>query len=167
MHKIYNIIVGQTNRQLQEKAESDAPLQEIKIGRYPIGYPIIPKKLCLSNKYKQHPIHSLWLAMRWLYNKIHHTNDKRKNCLLRLHNSQKVTEACNGSLITRGFQEHGMKIINPIHSTGFYTLSDYDKKEVETAGKEILCAVLYLENSDKRYWEFALPPWACHNSTQQ
>ena len=44
-----------------------------------------------------------------------------------------------------------MKIIYPIHSTGFYTLLDYDKKEVETAGKEILCAVLYLENSDKRY----------------
>ena len=44
-----------------------------------------------------------------------------------------------------------MKIINPIHSTGFDTLSEYDKKEAETAGEEMLCAVLYLENSDKRY----------------
>ena len=30
MHKIYNLIVGQTNEQLQEKAESDASLQAVK-----------------------------------------------------------------------------------------------------------------------------------------
>ena len=36
MHKIYNLIVGQTNYQLKEKAESDATFQAVKIGKYPI-----------------------------------------------------------------------------------------------------------------------------------
>ena len=46
MHKVYNIIVGQTNEQLQENAASDATLQEVKTDRYPIGYLIILKKIC-------------------------------------------------------------------------------------------------------------------------
>ena len=34
-------------------------------------------------------------------------------------------------------------------SLGFYTLLDDEKKESETAGEEIIYAILYLENSDK------------------
>ena len=38
MHNIYNIIVVQTNKHLQEKAELDATLQEVNTDRYLIGY---------------------------------------------------------------------------------------------------------------------------------
>ena len=37
MHKIYNLIVGQTNKQLQYKAASDATFQAVKTDRDPIG----------------------------------------------------------------------------------------------------------------------------------
>ena len=37
MHKIYNIILVQTNKQLQEKAASDATFQAVKTYRYLIG----------------------------------------------------------------------------------------------------------------------------------
>ena len=37
MHTIYNIILGQTNEQLQEKAASDSTFQAVKTERYPIG----------------------------------------------------------------------------------------------------------------------------------
>ena len=37
MQKIYNLIVGQTNKQLQEKAASDATFQVVKTDRDPIG----------------------------------------------------------------------------------------------------------------------------------
>ena len=33
MHKIYNLIVGQTNEQLKEKAASDATFQAVKTDR--------------------------------------------------------------------------------------------------------------------------------------
>ena len=36
IHNMYNLIVGQTNYQLKEKAESDATFQAVKIGKYPI-----------------------------------------------------------------------------------------------------------------------------------
>ena len=42
-----------------------------------------------------------------------------------------------------------MKIIFPLHNTGFDSLQEDDKNEAENAGEEILCAILYLENSDK------------------
>ena len=42
-----------------------------------------------------------------------------------------------------------MKILYPLHVKGFYTLTDSDKKEAETEGEEIICKILYLENSDK------------------
>ena len=45
MHNIYNLIVGHTNEQLQEKAASDATLQEVKTGRDPIWYLMILKKI--------------------------------------------------------------------------------------------------------------------------
>ena len=37
MHKIYNMIVGKKNEQLQEKAASDATFQVVKSGQDPIG----------------------------------------------------------------------------------------------------------------------------------
>ena len=45
MHKIYNLIVGQTNEQLQEKVASDATCQAVEAGRDPIGYLNMIKKL--------------------------------------------------------------------------------------------------------------------------
>ena len=45
MHNIYNIIVGQTNEKLQEKAEFDATFHAFKTGRDHIGYLVILKKL--------------------------------------------------------------------------------------------------------------------------
>ena len=56
MHNIYNLIVVQTNEQLQEKAASDATFQAINTDQYPIGYLMILKRLCLSNQSEQHPI---------------------------------------------------------------------------------------------------------------
>ena len=70
MHKIYNLILGQTNEQLQEKAASDATFQEVKTDRYPIGYLMILKKIYFSNQLEQHPIRSLCLSMSQLYNTI-------------------------------------------------------------------------------------------------
>ena len=46
-------------------------------------------------------------------------------------------------------QEHGMKILYPLHVTGFDTLLDGDKKETETAREYMLYDILYLENSYK------------------
>ena len=45
MHKIYNIIVGKTNEQLQEKAASDATFQAVKTDRDSIGYLMILKRI--------------------------------------------------------------------------------------------------------------------------
>ena len=41
MHKIYILIVGQTNEKLQEKAASDATFQAVKTDRDPIVYLMI------------------------------------------------------------------------------------------------------------------------------
>ena len=71
---------------------------------------------------------------------------KRRN---KFRNAQKVNEACDGSMITKGVHEHGMKIRFPLHNTGFNSLKEYEKKESENSGVEMLCAILYLENSDK------------------
>ena len=69
--------------------------------------------------------------------------------MVRFRNTQKVNEACNGSLSTRGLQNHGMKIIFPLHNTGFDSLQEDKKKEAEKSGEEMLYAILYIENSDK------------------
>ena len=45
MHKIYNIIVGKKNKQLQKNETSDATFQVVKTGWDPIGYLMILKKL--------------------------------------------------------------------------------------------------------------------------
>ena len=50
MHKIYNLIVVQTNEKLQEKAALDSTFQEVKTDRYPIGYLMILKRICFSNQ---------------------------------------------------------------------------------------------------------------------
>ena len=47
MHMIYNIIVGQTNYQLQYKAKSDATFQAVKSGRDPHWVPDDPKEVLL------------------------------------------------------------------------------------------------------------------------
>ena len=49
MHKIYNIILVQTNKQLHEKVESDVTFQALNTGRYPIRYLIILNNLCFYN----------------------------------------------------------------------------------------------------------------------
>ena len=46
MHNIYNLIVGQTNEQIQEKAALDATLQAVKTDQDPIGYLMILKRIC-------------------------------------------------------------------------------------------------------------------------
>ena len=42
-----------------------------------------------------------------------------------------------------------MKILLQLHTTDFYALQDNNKKDTEKAGEEMICAILYLENSDK------------------
>ena len=42
-----------------------------------------------------------------------------------------------------------MNILFLFHNTGFDSLQEYDKKEAEKAWEEMLCSILYIENSDK------------------
>ena len=42
-----------------------------------------------------------------------------------------------------------MNIRFPLHNTGFDSLQEEEKKEAEKIGEEVLCKILYLENSDK------------------
>ena len=56
MHKIYNLIAGQRNEQLQYTAVSDATFQAVNTDQEPIGCMMIPKRLCFSNNSNQHPI---------------------------------------------------------------------------------------------------------------
>ena len=144
--KIYNVIVGQKNEQLQEKAALDATFQAVKTEKDLIGYLMILKRICFSNKSEQHPIRSLWLFTRRLYNTMKYSNENTTNYLVRLLNDQKVNEACDGSLITKGIKEHGMKIIFPLHNTGFDSLQEDEKKEAEKSGEEMLCANLFMDN---------------------
>ena len=50
MLNIYNIIVGQTNEQLQKKVASNATFQAVKTDRDPIGHLMIMKKLYFPNQ---------------------------------------------------------------------------------------------------------------------
>ena len=50
MHKIYNLILGKTNEQLQEKSATDATFQVVKTDRDPIDYLMILKKICFANQ---------------------------------------------------------------------------------------------------------------------
>ena len=49
MRKIYNLIVGKTNEQLQEKVSLDATFQAVNIVQDPTRYLIILKNLCFLN----------------------------------------------------------------------------------------------------------------------
>ena len=82
-HKIYNLIVGKTNEQLQEKATSDATFQAVKTKRDPIFYLMILKRLCFSNQYDQHPIQSSCLSKRHIYNTMHYANKNTTDYLVR------------------------------------------------------------------------------------
>ena len=50
MHKIYNIIAGQKNKQLQKKAASDATFQVVKTDQDPIGYLMILNRIGFLNQ---------------------------------------------------------------------------------------------------------------------
>ena len=89
------------------------------------------------------------LSTRRLYNNIQYAKDNTTDYLVRFRNAQKVNETCNGSLITKGVQEHGMKIRFSLHNAGFDSLQEDEKKEEENVGEETLCVILYLEKSDK------------------
>ena len=88
-----------------------------------------------------------------MYKTMQYANKNITNYLVRFHNSQKVNEACNVSIIAKGIQEHGMNILFPLHNTGFDSLQEYENKEAHKAGEEILCAILYLDNSDKSIFD--------------
>ena len=55
---------------------------------------------------------------------MQYASENTTDYLVRFHNAQKVNEACDGSLITKGVQEHGMKIRFPLHNTGFDSLQE-------------------------------------------
>ena len=99
---------------------------------------MILKKLCFSNKYEQHPTRSLCLATRRLYNTMQYASKNTTNRLVISRNVQKANEACNGIPITRGVQEHGMQNLFSLHTTGFDSLLDDEKKEADKAGEEMI-----------------------------
>ena len=80
---------------------------------------------------------------------MHYANENTTDYLARFRNSQNINEVCNGSLITRSVQENGMNILLLLKNTGLYSLQEYEKKEADKAEDEMLCAILYIENSDK------------------
>ena len=45
MHKIYNLLVGQTNKKLQENAASETNFQAVKTDQEPIGHLMILKRI--------------------------------------------------------------------------------------------------------------------------
>ena len=87
--------------------------------------------------------------MRSLYNTTKYANKNTTDYLIRFGNAHKVNESCTGSLITKVLQGHGMKIIFPLNNTVFDSLQEDERKEAEKSGEKMLCAILYLENSDK------------------
>ena len=121
--------MGQTNEQLQEKAASDATFQAVKTDQDPIGYLMILKKIFFSNQLEQHPIRSLCLSTRRLYNTMQYSSENTTDYLFRFRNAQKVNESCDGRLITKGVQDPGMNIRFPLNNTGFDSLQEDEKKE--------------------------------------
>ena len=75
MHTIYNLIKGQTNEQLQQRAALDDTFQAVKTDQHPIGYLMIMKRLCFSNQPKPHPIRSLCLSTVNLYKTMGYSNN--------------------------------------------------------------------------------------------
>ena len=123
--------------------------QAFKTAGYPIGYLVILKKICFSNQPKQYPFRSLCPETGQMYNTIQYANKNTTDSLVRFCNTQMVNEACDRIQITTSVQEHGMKILFPLHTTGFYSLQDDEKRDMDTAGEEMIYAILYLENSYK------------------
>ena len=80
---------------------------------------------------------------------MQYANENITDYLVRFCNVKKVNEACDGRLSTRGLQCHGMNVIFPLHTTGFYLLQENENKESETLGDEILYEILYHKNPDK------------------
>ena len=60
---------------------------------------------------------------------MQYASDNITDYLVSLRNAQKVNEAFDGSLVTKGVQEHGMNICFPLHNTGFDSLQEDEKKE--------------------------------------
>ena len=144
MHKIYNLIFGQTNEQFHEKAALDATYQDVKADQDPIRYLKILNNLCFSNKSKHHPIRYLLLTTKRLYNTTHHADKNMTNFLVRFRNTQKVKNWCNGSLISKLVQNYGVKVKYPLHTTGFDTLADDEnKKAKKNRGRYALLHTMY------------------------
>ena len=80
---------------------------------------------------------------------MQYAKENTTNYLVRFWNAQNLNEACNGCQITKDVKEHGMHILFPLQNTGFDYLQEDKNKEAENPWEEILCAILYLENSDK------------------
>ena len=90
MHNIYNLIIGQTNKKIQEKASSDAAFQVINTYQDPIGYLMILKNICFSNQLEEHPTCSLCLTTRRLHNAIQYASKNTTNYLVIFRNTQKI-----------------------------------------------------------------------------
>ena len=58
---------------------------------------------------------------------MQNSNKNTTNYLVRFRNSQKVNEVYNGRLVSRGVQEHVIKILYPLNETDFDALSDNGK----------------------------------------
>ena len=53
---------------------------------------------------------------------MQYANENTTDYLVRFCNAQKVNEACDGILITKGIQEHGIKTRFPLHNNVFDSL---------------------------------------------
>ena len=56
MHNIYNLIVADTNKPLQDKAAPDTTFQAVKIDQDPIRHLIIFRNICFSKQSEQHSV---------------------------------------------------------------------------------------------------------------
>ena len=66
---------------------------------------------------------------------MQHAIKNTSDYLVRFCNVQKVNGECNGIMITRGVQEHGMEILYPLYVTGFEALQSEKNNEVDLAGE--------------------------------
>ena len=69
-----------------------------------------------------------------MYNTMQYANKNTTDYLVRFRNSQKFNEDFNGSLIKKGVQDHGIKILLPFYNTVFDCLQKDEKNESEKAG---------------------------------
>ena len=58
-----------------------------------------------------------------------YANKNTTDYLVRFRNAQKFNESYNGSLITNGLQEYGIKILFQLQNTVFYYLPEDEKRE--------------------------------------